>query len=605
VLREAVRDRPGLLTWSVCAALAALGLLTNNPAALFVATAGWLTQVIPVRIPLARALPLAGVVLAAVMIAVSELIWLVERTMPDLPIDLRHLSSAMPLLAAAAAGSLTFRKRDTVDATRRADGDWSREGLHLAAVLAVVSPCLLLGTSLAAAPFALPGFEHMHNLVRATYVEHLSYIPYGPLGPAHNFSGDYYPRGFHLVADWFNAAAGNESNATLHRWVVGYLRMYWIFWALAVLAVGSAARCFAARLGAPGLVAGAAGVAGAALLLLPSVYHGVIEPGFGSFGVGVLAVAVSLAAAVEGRYPTDRLWVGLIACAAFVVGSHGWLLTTPVVGAVAAFHLIPTSRGSRRSRGSALLQVTVPIAAVLASARPWWFTLVSGDAAAQAKEPGRIDPVPLGLGGILLVGCLLGLVAAFKARRMRHLIAPLAAAAAVSFIAFRASGNELDLYYPRKVLWADLILVLPLGIGGWTVLAAGLLRRLPAGESQSRERLTVGLATAVLISLAAPTVLDLFRAAPSQVSLASNALDNAITYQLVAVQVDGADADFATSMWGRAGRNLHGAPSLDVSEIELSSMTPEVVCTFNDPAGGLALVVATRSDDGEIELRPC
>jgi hypothetical protein len=82
-------------------------------------------------------------------------------------------------------------------------------------------------------------------------------------------------------------------------------------------------------------------------------------------------------------------------------------------------------------------------------------------------------------------------------------------------------------------------------------------------------------------------------------------LDNAITYQLVAVQVDGADADFATSMWGRAGRNLHGAPSLDVSEIELSSMTPEVVCTFNDPAGGLALVVATRSDDGEIELRPC
>jgi hypothetical protein len=593
--------------WLLCALLTLAGFALKNPAALFLAQAGWLALLLPLRERCA-ALPAAAVLLAATYLALSELLWMGSRALGAAPRG--EVLDKIPLVVSLLLAAFVVRRAGFNGPLRRLRAtqlsSMSLPGLvGCAAVAALVWPALRPGAGLSAVPFAAGGFEHMHNLARAALIGGDHVVPYGDLNPVRNFTGDYYPRGFHLLASWFNAALGLDPNSDTEAWAVGYIRLSWLVWALLAVALFSLGRVLALRLGAAREISLASGLASAAVLFLPYVHYAIVGVGFVAYAVALLAVAATLAVVGAGE---KGPWPSLLASAAFVVASHGWLVLAPVAAAIGAATFLFWRAGAPLRRQLALALALGAVA--LVGARPAIFTLFSGSAQTQAKEPGSIALVPPVLLLMVAAGLmLLTLLCGRDADLLRDTVAPAAALVLASVVGVRAAGWNVGLYYPQKIFWALFVLLAAPAIVGAVVTLQPLLRAVrPAAL---RGTLVGGAVCAALLlpTTAQPRavealVLGRTSAGPTTAELASRALAVAAEKQLVAIGVDGETPDLLASMWGRAGRDIRGLPSLDVSNIPWAEATRERVCSGARDAG-VTLMLVARSEDGRLRVSDC
>lgn len=143
-----------------------------------------------------------------------------------------------------------------------------------------------------------------------------------------------------------------------------------------------------------------------------------------------------------------------------------------------------------------------------------------------------------------------------------------------------------------------MLLLLPLALAAWLHLGDRLLVRVTA---HGHTRLFRAVAAVAVVALVGSSVLrsvsDLLlnrpRVPADSVRLAERAVEIGGEYQLIAVGVGDAEADRASSMWGRAARDMRSLPSLDVSEIDFETATAEGMC-YSAAAAGVPAHVVTR-----------
>lgn len=603
VVREPIAS-VDILVWTTSLVLVGLGVAGGNPASLLLGQIGWAALLLGPETEVWRRMAGAAVLLIFTYVAAGEALWIVARlggiaggwqgtgAFPSVLSGILATASATPFLRLWKQRSSSGEKTDSL--LRRHLGP----AAAFLAVMVLTFPALRGGTQLGTAGFAISGSEHMHNLLRAAEVDRVGFIPYGYLSPIRDFTNDYYPRGFHLVSAWLNAGVDVTRETEPQPWILGYLQLFWLLWAMTVLSLTSAASHAFNRLGhRNGWVAG---VLGASVIFVPAFYDGVVMVGFSSYLLALLAVSVSLTTFLFQRWSYGTVLVSL---AAFVVASHGWLVMAVVPLSLAACQLWslrpPKSRTERASSPGRWAAAVAGSAAVsLLAARPWGFTLLSGDATNQAKENGHIEGAPTvwavitGLGLALLLFWPLG-------RSLARIVSiPVTALALIAFVGIRAAGWDLDLYYPRKIVWATLLLLLPLALASWVHLGDRLVGRVTAHGHTRLYRGGAGIATVLLAGLLVlPSVSDLMfnrpRVPADSVRLAERAVEVGGEYQLIIVDVDGAEADRASSMWGRAARDMRRLPSVDVSEINFETATAEGMC-YSAAAVGVPARVVTR-----------
>ncbi len=601
-----------VLAWTVSLVLVGFGVASGNPAALLLGQIGWFALLLMPQSEMWHRIPVAAVLVLFVYVAAGEVAWLAVR-MTGLT-NGWQLTAALPsmlsgVLGTASAGLLLsrLRERGTLRPPVRPMRQHFASAAGFVALLAVAFPALRSGTQLGAAGFAIPGTEHMHNLLRAAVVNREGLIPYGILSPVRNFTGDYYPRGFHLVSAWLNAGVDVRLDTEPQPWVLGYLRLFWLLWAITVMSFATAAGHAFRRLGHQRTVVAAC--LGASIIFLPSFYDGVVLVGFSSYLLAITAVSVSIMTFLF--QPWNRATV-LVSLAAFVVASHGWLVlaVVPFVLAVRQlWSLRPRPQAAARPSAMAWTAgLAVSAALAVMAARPWVYTLLSGDASRQARENGYIEaPPPL---AAVVAASGLTLILFWPAGRSlaRRAAVPVGAMACVVVLGFRAAGWDLELYYPRKLVWATTLLLLPLALAAWLHLGDRLLVRVSRDGSPNAPRAIAGLVVLALVTfLVRASVPDLLLNRPrmpaDSVRLAERAVESGGQYQLIAVGVGDSDADRASSMWGRAARDMRGLPSLDVSEIDFDGATAAGMC-YHATAAGVPAHVITRLQ-GSLTERTC
>jgi hypothetical protein len=582
--------------WAIALILVLWGVASRNPAALLFGQVIWVGMLLPARHAWWTRFPAGTLLLVAGYLLVAEGLWLISAVRDV------SMSAWAPLVVhgvSAGLGGVTFvhlRRRfrhggsdepGPCDRQRTSPLDL----LLVGCVTAITVPILRPGRLLGAVQLSVPGWEHMHNLARASLVDERGFIDYGGLSPARHASGDYYPRGFHLVFSVLGRASRLSPNGDLQAWMLGYVRMYWLVWAM--IAVTAAACAFHAtfRVTARSGLSMVSALASMAIVFVPQVMYRVITPGFSSFALGTLAVAVSLSAFLFER-PTSESTV--IAAAGFAVASHGWLLLAPValVGTLCLLVVSALGRGtsgSRRSEGSTW-RVAVPLAPILSlAARPWWFTLSSGDAGAQAQENGAIESPP----ALIVVGCIAACLTYLAVAPRWGIVArssvPALLLGALFVVSVRAAAWHVDYYYPKKVLWGALLLLAPLAVSGVIAAGCAIIGRLPDALRKAAEvggGVTLLAVVALTVhSTLAQVVLNRPFLGKETVQAAERAVDFRPSAQLIVWQVGTSGDSRLASMWGRAARDVREQPSIDVSSIDFSAISVADICEMARDSG--------------------
>jgi len=601
-----------LLVWATSLVLVVIGVAGGNPAALLLGQVGWAALVVMPGAAVWRRVPVAAVLLIFFYIAAGEVMWLLVRV-TGLSTGWQMTAALPSMVSGVLASAAGYRLLGGWISPGQGSGWSTARGPMMSAmgsflvVLVLAWPSLRGGTQLGTTQYAVPGLEHMHNVVRAAVVDRTGMIPYGRLSPAHNVAGDYYPRGFHLVVAWLNASVDVDLRTNVQQWIVGYLRLFWLVWALVALSLATMASQVFARLGHRQFAAAA--VLGGCVIFLPFVYDDIVLVGFSSYVLGIFAVSVSLTTYLCREWST---WTVLTCVASFVVASHGWLVLAVVPLLLTAHQiLVLRRRKGSAARGQAIRHwsrvVALSSALALIAIRPWVFTYLSGDATSQAKENGAIaqPPTILALG----VAAALALVLFWPSGRalLRSLALPVAAFAIMALVGVRAAGWDTDLYYPRKMFWALILLLAPIALACWLHLGDWLIQRvLPI--ALGRVRVLAGAAVVLLACLSArqaavDLLLDRPLESPSSVRLAEHALDRGAAFQLVSLSEASSDSNRVASMWGRAARDIRGLQSVDVSEIDFNTATPAVMCA-RGAAMGVPVHVVTRQF-GRLTEQPC
>ncbi len=595
------RVRVGVMSeaWWGAALLCTYGVLTRNPAAIVVAQAWWLSSTLAGEGPRWRWLPTSALCLVTAHLVGGEIAWaLAKVAAPTTAVapTLVVVTTIVCLASAAIVHPPTGR--------RSGPAGWA-VGL---AVGTVFFPALRPGSDIGTATYALASSDLMHNMSRAARVQDLGYIPYGLLSPTASLTGDYYPRGFHQWTAHLSAAVDLAAGASTELWSLGFARMFWLVWALVLVALAAWAVRLQETRSAEHSTRALAVVAGPALLLLPPVFRAVIGPGFPSFALALLAVVVMLDRLSSGGGWAQQL---LTSGAAVAVISHAWpaLLVVPML---AAMVLLARRIGRRQALagsgaldGSGLRWVTVLVGGALAAAslRPWVTTLFSGDAAEQARENGSLNAVPLVVG----IAWALGVVLWFSSRptwvQATVTAAALAAAVMLEVIALIPVDWQWNYYYPKKVGWAGVIVLLPVVAVGtlhwFQVVVTAIRRRLTTAATLPTWSSAAVLVIAMLSSKSAvPLLMNKPFLDPRIADLASEALGRS-DVQIVAYRFMSQESDYAATRWGHIGLELHGVPAFNFSDIDAGELSLSELC--GSPGLNRQLLVYTpTAQDGSI-----
>jgi hypothetical protein len=431
------------------------------------------------------------------------------------------------------------------------------------------------------AEFVLPSVDIIHNMSRAAVVQDLGYIPYGLSSPATALSGDYYPRGFHLVAALLARSLGVDPQVDTELWALDFARMFWLMWALVLVALAVwAVRLQESQTGARLVPLVFVAATAPAFLLLHPVFFGIIVPGFPSFALAILATIVSLMhLSSDGRLARA---LPLTAVCAVVI-SHSWPTLMLIVGLAAAARLV---RERREASASSVWgpSLTVGLVSLVLILRPLGTTLLSGDAANQARENGSIAVVPTVILAALALGGVVWLLSPVGANQRVVIASALLGAALLEVAALFATDWDWSLYYPRKVVWASVLIFLsPLAMAAQQLACMAtdrVHRRAPRLRAEILATLCSLFAVAIVVRGVSSTMLMNRPLLEARIAaLAHQALGRS-DVQIVAHRYMTQESDYAANMWGHGGLELQGVAALNLSDFNVGDLPRRRLCGF-------------------------
>jgi hypothetical protein len=550
---------------------------TQDAAAVFAAQVWWTASALAGEGHTWRQIPTGAVIVVVGYIWLGELIWLSSLVGLSDGALLRPVGVLLTLLCASLAAWVASRRPDPVAAPVA----WSalRRVVAAGAVSACAWPALRPGREIGTAEFVLPSVDIIHNMSRAAIVQDRGYIPYGLASPASALDGDYYPRGFHLVAASLLRLVGVDPRVDTELWALDFARTFWLMWALVLVALAAwAVRLQDWRTGARGAPLVFVAATAPAVALLQPMFRGIVLPGFPAFALATLATIVALMhLSTERKLPRALL----VTTTAAVVIAHAWPTLLLVVALAAIGRLV----GERRIAQSLVMSwsaLATAVISLLLVLRPLSATILSGDAANQAREPGSIAVVPSIVLAAWVIGAVLWLVSPAGTLH-RAVVAPaMFGAALLELVALTATDWEWKLYYPKKVVWASVLIFLPpLAVAAQhfaSVVTDRISRRAPWLHAQVvvvALVLLAVIATTRGVSRALLTNQPLLEARVA--ALAHQSL-NRSDVQVVAQRYMTPESDYAVNRWGHAGLELRGVPALNLSDIVIGDVPREELC---------------------------
>jgi len=540
----------------------------------------WAAQALSGDEPTWRLLPASAVLLVAWFIAMGELSWLLSRA------GLPH--AALPfaftgLFTVGCAGAAARRLRSRRDqGTIQGRSTWRQQLGTFVVVAAAMWPALRPGLDIGTAEFVLPAVDIMHNMSRAALVQEIGYIPYGLASPVSELSGDYYPRGFHLMTASLAQVLHINPRDDAELWALDFARLFWLMWGLVMLALAAwAVRLQEMRSASRPAPLVFVAVTTPAVLLLAPVFWGIVLPGFPSFALALLGTIVALTQLSATRALGRAL---VVSSASAVVVIHAWqplLLVIALAGAVRIFREWRESPMLRSTSAFAVVGVAVAL-----TFRPLGAALLSGDATSQARENGSIAGIPVLVLAAWAVGVVVWLASPTGGERRAVIGAAFFGAVLLECAALVVTDGEWNLYYPRKVVWASVLIFLPpLAVAARGLLAAGS-NRVQGRISGVRIEaiLLVLVIVAALMSVRSITVTVLANRPFLEARLAAFAhqsLDRS-DVQVVAHRFMTEESDYAADMWGRGGLELQGPPALNLSDVKVGDMSLGQLCATPD-----------------------
>ncbi len=327
------------------------------------------------------------------------------------------------------------------------------------------------------------------------HLRHLSLVVGEQQAGALDYALIAYPRAWHTLLALMWSSSGASLDAEGFRSLAVQMTVAsWMVFCLVSLAVGGLGVGVARRLGFGARAAGWSGLVSAAAVLTPGFVASYLALGFETSSVAVLALVVASAEVVRRRGTTVAV---VVSAASLAVVGNTWQLLLPGCLVACGSALLAWRR---RSHGRAVAWGTYALvgAAVMAVV-PAQLALGRGRGAiGQLALQGDVPPLVLGwlVAEVVAVVVLLGAVRAVGAGPSRAVGSPLATygvgvlvVLAIGPAAAVVARVPLSSYYPNKVLWAAVVLALPvLGSGCVAVVraasAAGWSRRwtvVPAG----------------------------------------------------------------------------------------------------------------------------
>jgi hypothetical protein len=513
-------------------------------------------------------------------VAIGEFGWLLSLAGWSLHEALQRTLVVLLTVGCAVAAGLSLRRACDPPAVVTASTAL-RGGVAAGAVIAAVWPAIRPGHVIGTAEFVLPSVDIIHNMSRAAVVQHLGYIPYGMSSPVTALSGDYYPRGFHLVASLLARSLGVDPQVDTELWALDFARMFWLMWALVLVALAVwAVRLQESQTGARLVPLVCVAATAPALLLLHPVFFGIIVPGFPSFALAILATIVSLMHLSSDGHLARAL--PLTAVCAVVIG-HSWPTLLLIVGLAAAARLV---RERREASTSGVLgpSLTVGLVSLVLILRPVGSTLLSGDAANQARQNGSIAVVPTVILAALALGGVVWLLSPVGANQRVVIASALLGAALLEVAALFATDWDWSLYYPRKVVWASVLIFLsPLAMAAQQLtcmVTDRVHRRAPRVRAEILATMCSLFAVAIVVRGVSSTMLMNRPLLEARIAaLAHQALGRS-DVQIVAHRYMTQDSDYAANMWGRGGLELQGVAALNLSDLNVWDLPRQRLCGF-------------------------